>query len=201
MTLTKTRPSTDFAAARRAMIDSQLRVTGVNDPAVLARFLAVPRENHVPAATRNICYMDRAVALDGGRYLAAPLSHGLMLEEAAPTQDDKALLVDGGSGYLAELVRPLVGSLEVITPEEAIAKTRKKGDFTLLLVDGALEELPENLVRRMADNGRAVTGMVRRGVTRLAIGRKAAGKVTLVPLAEVGFPRLTEFDKHVGWSF
>ncbi|WP_114521218.1 protein-L-isoaspartate O-methyltransferase [Altererythrobacter sp. ZODW24] len=201
MTLTKTRPSTDFTAARRAMIDSQLRVTGVNDPAVLARFLAVPREDHVPAGARSTCYMDRAAPLGGGRYLAAPLSHGLMLEEAAPVLGDKALLVDGGSGYLAELVRPMVGSLDIITPEEAAAKSRKKGDFTLLLVDGAVEELSEELIRRIADNGRVVTGMIRNGVTHLAVGRKAAGKVTLVPLAEVGFPRMAQFDKPAGWSF
>ncbi len=201
MTLIKTRPSTDFAAARRAMIDSQLRVTGVNDPAILARFFTVPREDHVPAEARSTCYMDRAAPLGGGRYLAAPLSHGMMLEEAAPMLGDKALLVDGGSGYLAELVRPMVGSLEVITPEEAATKSRKQGGFTLLLIDGAVEELSEELIRRMADNGRIVTGMLRNGVTRLATGRKAAGKVTLVPLAEVGFPRLPEFDKPAGWSF
>lgn len=201
MTLTKPRPSTDFVAARRAMIDSQLRVTGVNDPAVLARFFAVPREDHVPAEARSTCYMDRATPLGGGRFLAAPLSHGLMLEEAKPVLGDKVLLVDGGSGYLAELVRPLVGSLEVIAPEDAVTKSRKTGDFTLLLVDGAVEELPEELIRRMADKGRVVTGMVRSGVTRLAAGRKAAGKVALLPLADVSFARLSAFDKPAGWSF
>jgi protein-L-isoaspartate O-methyltransferase len=35
---------------RKAMIDSQLRVSGVNDPAVLAAFAAVPREDFVPAS-------------------------------------------------------------------------------------------------------------------------------------------------------
>jgi protein-L-isoaspartate(D-aspartate) O-methyltransferase len=42
----------DFDAARRAMIDSQLRTSGVNEPWVLARFAAVPRENFVPGGAR-----------------------------------------------------------------------------------------------------------------------------------------------------
>ena len=41
-------------AARRAMIDSQLRVSGINDPAILAAFLAVPREDFVPEARRPV---------------------------------------------------------------------------------------------------------------------------------------------------
>ena len=39
-----TQPMPDFAAARRAMIDSQLRPQGVSDPAVLAAMGSVPRE-------------------------------------------------------------------------------------------------------------------------------------------------------------
>ena len=56
-----------------------------------------------------------------------------MLPEARPTPADKALLVDGGSGYLAELLRPLVGSLEVADARpRPSAEARKGGDFTLL---------------------------------------------------------------------
>jgi len=99
-----------FAAARKAMIDSQLRVSGVNTESVCERMAVVPRENFVPEAARGFAYMDRSIPLGDGRFLAAPLVHGKMLEEAAPTPADRALLVDGGSGYLAELLRPLVGS-------------------------------------------------------------------------------------------
>ena len=98
----------DFAAARKAMIDSQLRVSGVNAENICERMAAVPRENFVPDAARGFAYMDRSIPLGGGRFLAAPLVQGKMLEEAAPTLADRVLLVDGGSGYLAELLRPLV---------------------------------------------------------------------------------------------
>ena len=45
-----------------------------------------------------------------------------------------------------------------------------------------------------------VTGVVAEGVTRLAIGRKVAGQVALLPLAELGIPVLTEFAAPKGWS-
>ena len=183
------------------MIDSQLRTSGVNAEPVLRRMAEVAREDFVPEAARGFAYIDRAIALDKGRHLAAPVVHGLMLQEARPGASDKALLVDGGSGYLAELLRPMVGTLEVITPAEAVAASKKAGDFTLLVIDGAVEQLPDALMRRLADDARAVAGVVENGVTRLAIGRKAAGALALLPLAELGIPVLPEFAAPKGWSF
>ena len=202
MQIVQERTRTDgFAAARRAMIDSQLRVSGVNAGFVLARMAAVPREEFVPGPVRGQAYADRATPLGNGRYLAAPLVQGRMLEEARPDVRDNVLLVDGGSGYLAELVRPLVGSLTVIGPEDAVTGRAEDGQFTLLMIDGAIEQLPAALAARLADGARIVTGQNLRGVTRLAVGVKAAGDVTLTPLAEIGIPKLPEFAAPKGWSF
>jgi protein-L-isoaspartate(D-aspartate) O-methyltransferase len=192
--------TTDFEAARRAMIDSQLRTSGVNEPWVLARLAAVPREDFVPATARQVAYTDRAVPLGDGRMLAPPLVHARMLAEARPTANDRALVVDGGSGYLPALMEGLAGSLDIVTPDEAV-KGARRGDFTLLLVDGAAELIPPALVKRLADDARVVTGVVTEGVTRLAVGRKVADAVSLLPLAEIGIPRLPAFDKPKAWTF
>jgi len=186
--------------ARKAMIDSQLRTSGVNAEPVLRRMAQVAREAFVPEAARGFAYIDRAIALGGGRQLAAPVVHGMMLQEARPAPDDAVLLVDGGSGYMAELLRPMVGTLEVLTPEDAAGKP-EGGDVTLLVIDGAVEQLPETLTRRLVDGGRVVAGLVENGITRLAIGRKAAGAVALLPLAELGIPVLPAFAAPKGWSF
>ena len=184
-------------AARRAMIDSQLRPSGVNDPAVLAAFNRVRREDFVPAAAQGFAYMDRAVSLGSGKVLAPPLSHGQMLMEAAPAQADRALLVDGGSGYLAALLGPLVGSLDIIAPGEAAVGH----DYTLLLIDGAIERLPQALSDALATDARVVTGLIERGVSRLATGRKAAGGVGFLTLGEADFAPLAEYAVPAKWSF
>jgi protein-L-isoaspartate(D-aspartate) O-methyltransferase len=198
------------AQARRAMIDSQLRVSGVNSDAVRERMLAVAREDFLPMAARTHAYIDRAIPLGNGRMLAAPLVQGRMLELAAPDKEDKALIVDGGSGYLAELLRPMVGSLEVVTPEiagaggAAGAGDGARGaadDFTLLVIDGAIEQLPPALVARLADGARIVCGVVENGVTRLATGRSHAGQVALLPQSDMGIPVLNEFAAPSRWSF
>lgn len=193
--------ATNNETARRAMIDSQLRTSGVNEPFVLARMNAVPREDFVPAAARDTAYIDRAIPLANGRRLGPPVFYGMMLAEAQPQISDTALVVDSGSGYLPELLRPLVGSVDVITPEDALLKSRKRTAYSLLLIDGAVEELPDILTQRLADGGRVLTGLITKGVTRLAVGRKTAAGAALLPLAELGIPRLSEFDKAASWSF
>lgn len=200
VTIVQDRPVSGFETARKAMIDSQLRTSGVNADFVLRRMAAVPREDFVPAEARGHAYMDRAIALPGGGHLPSPVVQGMMLQEAVPSIQDRALVVDGGSGYLAELVRPLVGSLNVIAPAKA-AEQGDKGEYTLLLVDGAAERLPGHLVQQLAEGGRIVTGMLQNGVTRLAVGRKVAGAVSLLPVADLGMPAIAEMLVPKGWSF
>lgn len=197
MTITDERPAS--AAARRAMIDSQLRTSGVNEPWVLEAMNSVLREDFVPQNARAAAYTDRAVPLGNGRFLAAPLVHGRILAEAKPVPSDRALIVSASGGYLAALVQPLVGSLEV--KDVGDVGNLKRGAFSLVLIDGAIEVLPDALADALAEGGRIVGGLVERGVTRLAVGTKAAGSVAWLPLAELGIPVLPEFAAPRRWSF
>jgi protein-L-isoaspartate(D-aspartate) O-methyltransferase len=165
---------------------------------------ALPREDFVPEAARAGAYTDRAVPLGDGRFLAAPLVHGLMLAEAAPTPADKALLVGSGSAYLAALLKPLVASLEVVDAAALAADlsgATLSGPYSLIIVDGAAEELPASLTAALATDGRLVTGVVERGLTRLATARKVGDTLALLPLAEIGIPVLAEFAAPRRWSF
>lgn len=192
---------TDMTIARKAMIDSQLRTSGVNEQFVLSRMGAVAREDYVPESAKAIAYMDRAIPLGDGRYLPAPVVHGKMLAEAMPQEDDSALIVEGGNAYLAELLRPLVGKLDTAAADEAAEGKPGRKKYSLVMIDGAIEELSENLVKRIEEGGRLVAGVISNGVTRLASGKKVGGAIVLQPIAEIGIPVLHQFDKPKEWSF
>ena len=112
---------------------------------------------------------------------------------------ERVLVVDSGPGYLAALAEAMGGEVTTISPEDA-AK-RGKGEFDVVLVDGAVEDFPKPLVKRVAEGGRIFTGTVTRGVTRIAAGRVYGGEVSLLPLAEMGVPVMPEFAAHEEWSF
>lgn len=188
-----------LSAARRAMIDSQLRVSGINQRWLLDRFAQVRREDYVPVAARAHAYIDRAIPISKSAAIPAPLVQAMLLAEAAPQASDTVLVISPSS-YLAALVEPLVQSVETASAAEAIAR-QSKAKASLILIDGAVESLPKGLVDALQDGGRIVAGLVLRKVTRLATGRKINGKVELDPLAEVGIPVLAEFAAPKSWSF
>ena len=191
----------DVSGARRAMIDCQLRVSGVNDPAVLAAMGKVAREDYLPAEARGHAYIDRAIPLGQGRALPAPLVHGMMLSEALPRPDERVLVVTAGSTYLAALVEAMGALVDSLDAADLAKVKRGAQAYDLVLIDGAIEDLPEALTAALAEGGRVVTGLVLRGVTRLASGRKLGGVTQLLPLAEVGIPVLGLFARAKSWSF
>ena len=201
ITAAETGDTVDYAAARRAMIDSQLRVSGVNHERVLAAMAKVPREDHVPPQARGHAYIDRAIALGGGQALPAPLVQGLMLSEALPAAGERVLVVSNGSTYLAALVEAMGALVDSIDAADSGAARRSQQPYALLLIDGAIEQLPPDLAAVVAEGGLVVAGLVLRGVTRLASGRKLGGAVQLLPLAEVGIPVLGQFTQAKSWSF
>ena len=190
----------DTTAARKAMIDSQLRTSGVNEEYVLARMMNVPREDFVPADKAPLAYIDRAIALDGG-HLASPLFYGKLLLQAAPRPTDRVLLVEGGTSYLAELLHPLVADVTALSAADAAKGALPKGTFSLILVDGAIEAIPEEFTGALEDEGLIVSGLVLRQVTRLASGRKIAGQLTLTPVEDLGIPVLEAFNAPKSWTF
>lgn len=193
----------DFAAARQAMIDSQLRTSGVNADWVLARMAAVPREAFVPPELRAAAYTDRAIRVDAHASLASPLFYGMLLQEARPVAGDRALIVSAAPGYLSALLEPLVAEIATLAPAEARngAGDGAKGRFTLLLIDGAAEHVPAALAAALAPGGRAVGGIVVNAVQRLAYGRPAGDALVFQPLMEMGIPRLVDLDKPKEWRF
>ncbi len=191
--------TTDTLRARKAMIDSQLRTSGVNEEFVLARMMAVPREDFLPEDKRALAYIDRSVSVDAGA-LASPLFYGKALLEAVPEATDNVLVVDGGSGYLPALLEPLVEAVDTVSVETAAAG-EVSGSYSLIMVDGAIEQFPEKLALCLAEDGRIVSGLLLRQVTRLASGRKVAGHVSLQPVEDIGIPILHAFDAPKKWTF
>ena len=211
-------PIPDYEAARLAMVESQLRPQGVVDPAVTRAMASVPREQFVPEAVRPLAYVDRALALGGGRYLAAPAVLGQLLTQMMPERGQRALVVGAGTGYSAAVLVAM--GLDVVAVEsspELIAFARKLrvnvvegpleagdpkgGSFDQILIDGAVEVIPEAIIAQLADGGRLGTALIDRGITRLAVGRKAGGAFGYLTFGDAGVPALPGFTRPKEFSF
>jgi protein-L-isoaspartate(D-aspartate) O-methyltransferase len=202
----------DYSLARRAMIDSQLRPQGVTDGGVLAAMGALPRENYVPEAARSFAYFDRPLKLGVDRAMMPPAALGRLLSELAPRVGERALVVGAATGYSAALLS-LIGLAVTATEEDAAlaATARTMGveisasddgaPYDLILIDGAIEYIPEELVGRLVEGGRLGTALLDRGVSRLVVGRAASGRLGLRTIVDADVAPLPGFERARAFTF
>jgi protein-L-isoaspartate(D-aspartate) O-methyltransferase len=208
----------DFALARQAMVDSQLRPQGVNDPAVIAAMSLVPRERFVPDEQKPLAYVDRAVPLGEGRALPPSAVLGLLLTALAPDRGERALVVGAGTGYAVAVLKEMGVSVDALESSAALAAVARAngvdaiaggledgysggGPYDFILVDGAVEHIPDALVDQLKDGGRLGGAIVDKGITRLILGRRAGGGFGFLTVADAATPALPGFQRPQAFTF
>lgn len=219
MTATAELPGSE--AARTAMVVSQLRTSGVSDARVVAAMAQVERERFLPESQRALAYRDRPLPLGNGRVQNPPLATGLLLTEARLQPEDKVLIVGAAGGYAAAVAAKLAAKVVAVEADPALAasaRTALEGSaelveaplaeghaagapYDVLIVDGAVEELPAALAAQVAPGGRIVAGLVDRGVTRLASGVRSESGFGLKAFADIETVVLPGFEKPRGFKF
>jgi protein-L-isoaspartate(D-aspartate) O-methyltransferase len=212
----------NFEQMRRAMVASQLRTTGVNDPRVIAAMSAVPRERFVPADRLAFAYADTIVPLDGGRDLNPPMALGRMLTEARLKGGERALVIGAATGYAAAVLARLAASVVALEQDPALAAFAREalegsgvalvegelaeghkagGPYDFVLIDGAVEEVPQAIVDQVADGGVIALALVEQGVTRLCVGSVVGGAFGTQCYSDAAAAVLPGFAKPRIFSF
>jgi protein-L-isoaspartate(D-aspartate) O-methyltransferase len=205
-----------FAAARRAMVERDLRGRGIKDARVLAAMESVPRHLFVPKHLRRFAYEDRPLPIGEDQTISQPYVVAYMSELLELRGKEKVLEIGTGSGYQAAVLAQLateVYSIEIIPALSESAKTviaqlgvkniylkvgdgffgwEEKAPFDAILLTAAAPKVPEPLWRQLKEGGRII---MPRGeaweAQRLVRIRKVAGKEVVEELKEVLFVPLT----------
>ena len=212
----------NFEQMRRAMVASQLRTTGVNDPRVVAAMSEVPRERFVPAERCALAYADALVPLGGGRSLNPPMAVGRMLTEARLRGNEKALVIGAATGYSAAVLAKLAASVTAVEEDRELADFARNAlagtgvelvvgplkdghaagaPYDFILIDGAVEHVPQLIVDQIADGGEFALALLDEGVTRLCVGRVVAGAFGTQAVSDAAAAVLPGFEKPRGFSF
>jgi protein-L-isoaspartate(D-aspartate) O-methyltransferase len=208
----------DFNLARRTMVDNQLRPEAVTDRGVLAAMGLVARERFVPEAARAFAYFDRPLPLTKERAMMPPAALGRLLSELAPRAGERALIIGSGTGYSAALLGAIGLDVIALESDDRLAAAareigvdtmtgslaegwKKAAPYDLILLDGAVEEIPAAIVGQLAPEGRLAGAILDRGVTRLVVGRAAAGSFGLRSLADADVDILPGFERPRAFTF
>lgn len=213
----------DFSAMRAAMVSNQLRTNNVTDGRVLAALKSVAREEFVPPARRQVAYVDVPLPCENGRAINASLVTSRLIESLHPEAGETALVVGAAGGYAAALLAAMDVRVVAVENDPALLGILRAAvaglpavevvdaplphgypagaPYDLVLIDGAVEIVPDSLVGQVGEGGRLACGLCDGLVTRLASGVKTAGRLSLVPFLDAEVVVLPGFEKPRGFVF
>jgi protein-L-isoaspartate(D-aspartate) O-methyltransferase len=168
----------DYAAAREAMVDRQVRTADVTRYPIIAAMLAVPREDFLPAALRPVAYLGEHVPLAPGRVLLDPRVFAKLIEALEPGPGDLVLDVGCGLGYSAAVLARMAEAVVALESDPVMAAeaeallaahgvdnavvqqgtlhegVAEHGPFDAVILEGAVETLPRAIEAQLKVGGR-----------------------------------------------
>ncbi|SMQ63672.1 protein-L-isoaspartate(D-aspartate) O-methyltransferase [Devosia lucknowensis] len=167
----------DFSHARKVMVDNQIATSSVTSPRLLTVLGRIPRENFVPAEKIPLAYSDAHIPLGNARFLPAPATFARLLQLAGIEAADRVLDYCPGTGYSTAVLSQLADEVVAVEPDHALAEATRRNlaafaadnvavteslpprdvkGFDVILLEGAVERVPEGLVDCLAPGGRLV---------------------------------------------
>ena len=114
---------TKLVSDREEMVRTQIEQRGIDDPALLAAFRTVPREQFVSPELAAVAYADRPLPIECGQTISQPYIVALTIAAAGIGPGDRVLEVGAGSGYAAAVIGQVAGQVIAIERHGELAST------------------------------------------------------------------------------
>lgn len=216
----------EYAHHRKFMVDGQLRPNKVTDPGILAGMGRLPREAFVPAAHRARAYADADVPLLNGRAMMQPMMLARLVQALAVRLGEAALVVGAASGYSAALLADLGASVTALEADPVLLAAARmalpgavpgsqpvlaegplaegwaaSAPYRVILVDGAVQALPDSLTAQLAEGGRLATIIAPPGrMPHAVLLRRIGGALDNTVLFDASAPNLPGFAREAAFS-
>lgn len=217
----------DFAAARRFMVDGQLRPNRVEDPRIVAALRELPRERFVPPALAARAYADADIPLPGGRAMLKPLVIARLVQLTGLKRGERALVLAAGTGFGAALLAAIGGVVTAVEADPALLAVARAAlpaaapadsvtvvqadpalgyaagaPWDVILIDGGVGQVPQAIEEQLAEGGRLVTiGLAGGPPGRALLARRAGGTTTTTPAFDAHAPALAGFAAAPAFAF
>ncbi len=215
---------TDFARRRSIMVDTQVRPSDVTKFPIIDAMLTVPREVFVPGDKRELAYVGEHVALGDGRVVLDPRTLAKMLEAANIQNDEMVLDIGSGLGYSAALAAHIADAVialeeapdRVADAEAALSEAgidnvavvdgplsegaAKSAPYDVILIQGAVERVPDGLSAQLKDGGRIVAIFMEGQLGVAKVGHFIDGKMNWRFAFNATAPLLPGFEKEQAFA-
>lgn len=209
---------TDYSARRTMMVDTQVRPSDVTKFPIIDAMLSTPRENYVPAGLREAAYVGENLDI-GGRVMLDPRTLAKMLDALMIDTSDVVLDVGCGLGYSTALLARMAQFVAAIEEDEDRANEAqqilsedgidnaavmsgpmsagvpKSGPYDIILIQGAVETVPDALLEQLRNGGRIAAIFAEGAMGTVRVGHKIDGQVSWRYAFNASAPLLPGFEK------
>jgi protein-L-isoaspartate(D-aspartate) O-methyltransferase len=206
------------------MVDTQVRPSDVTKFPIIDAMLSVPREEFVPAAKREAAYIGENLDLGNGRVLLEPRTLAKMLDALDISNGELILDIGSAMGYSAAVIARMAEAVVALEEDdsligeaqEALATANidnvimhkgrlvegaaEHGPYDVIVVEGAVQELPDALLAQLKDGGRIACIFVKGALGEARIGFKEHGQVSWRRIFNAGAPVLPGFESVVAFE-
>ncbi|MDJ0930780.1 protein-L-isoaspartate O-methyltransferase [Breoghania sp.] len=221
----------EFDDKRRRMVDNQLRTRDITDYRILDAMGTVPRELYVPRGKRTFAYSDGDIEIkpadENGpaRYLISAQVFGKLVQLADIDNTDIVLVVGCASAYATAMLARIANSVVGVEADESLAQAASEklveqgidnaaivsgdptkglaceGPFDVILIEGAVDEIPDALKEQLKDGGRLVCVRGRGGAAEAVLTVCSEGEISTRASFNACVPSLPGFEKSPEFVF
>jgi protein-L-isoaspartate(D-aspartate) O-methyltransferase len=214
---------TDFAAARRNMVDGTIRTADVTNLRLLWAFQETPRERFVPAKSAELAYVDFDLPVAAHRFLMKPRVLSKMLQVADIKASDRVLVVGCATGYGAAILARVAAQVVALEEDAALARTAREAladrtnvevvsgslaagwmasaPFDVIVLEGATEVVPDALLRQLSDGGRLLCILGGDPAAKAMLYLRSGGDVGGRAVFDAAAPVLPGFTRPLAFAF
>lgn len=208
---------TDFSNRRTMMVDTQVRPSDVTKFPIIEAMLAIPREVYVPAAAREAAYMGENLTIAPGRVMLEARTLAKMLDALDIQPTDVVLDVGCGLGYSSAVIARFADAVVALESDAGLAAeaerilaaqgvdnaavicgplaagAAKHGPYDVVVVQGAVEVVPEALLAQIKEGGRIACVFMEGALGVVRTGHKRDDKFSWRYSFNAGAPVLQGF--------
>lgn len=221
----------DFSLQRKNMVESQIRPSDITDRRIIRAMASIPREAFVPVAAAAIAYSEEeiTIAVPHGthprRSMLLPRTLAAMIQSMNMGDQARVLVSGAGTGYSAALLSMIASTVVALEYPPALADDARRrlaeagiqgvrvetgpleagypaaAPYDAILVEGAVDDVPPDLLDQLKDDGRLVAVRLERGIGRATVWRRSGATFSARAFRDASAPLLPGFERKRAFVF
>ena len=207
------------------MVEGQIKpINGMNEQ-LLSAFYSLDRNDFMPDAVKSMSYIEKNITLENNRTILKPDLIGKIALHINLKINENVLVLGSSTGYLSAILSYLAETVIVVEEEEKLITNSenavKKNNinnvvfiknqisrgctdhspFDAIIIEGAVQEVPTNILEQLDDTGRLLAIIQEEGVCSARLFSRNGSTFIEKKLFNCSLPALNVFKKKNTFSF